>query len=92
MQQAVSIVGGYRYLRLAAVPENTPLPMTMLSKLWRLSGEREAESCANVLQQLGIMRVAFLYDGSAWALVDGAHLKHLQVCCAPLDSGKGPGA
>ncbi|KAA6423724.1 MAG: hypothetical protein FRX49_06295 [Trebouxia sp. A1-2] len=67
-----------RYLRLAVVPDNTPLPMTMLSKLWRLSGEREAEGCANLLQQLGIMRVAFLYDGSAWALVDGAHLKHLQ--------------
>ncbi|DBB08019.1 TPA: hypothetical protein ACH3X3_009392 [Trebouxia sp. C0006] len=68
----------HRYLRLAVVPDSTPLPMTTLSKLWRLSGEREAEACANLLQQLGIMRVAFLYDGSAWALVDGAHLKHLQ--------------
>lgn len=67
-----------RYLRLAVVPDSTPLPMTMLSKLWRLSGEGDAEGCANLLQQLGIMRVAFLYDGSAWALVDGAHLKHLQ--------------
>ena len=72
----------HRYLRLAVVPDSTPLPMTTLSKLWRLSGEREAEACANLLQQLGIMRVAFLYDGSAWALVDGAHLKHLQVSCA----------
>lgn len=72
----------HRYLRLAVVPDNTPLPMTMLRKLWQLSGEREAEGCANLLQQLGIMRVAFLYDGSAWALVDGAHLKHLQVSCA----------
>ena len=88
LRQAVGIVGEYRYLRLAAVPDNTPLPMTMLSKLWRLSGEREAESCANLLQQLGIMRVAFLYDGSAWALVDGSHLKHLQVCCTPCRSSQ----
>ena len=70
-----------RYLRLAAVPDNTPLPMTMLSKLWQLSGEQEAEQCANLLQQLGVMRVAFLYDSSAWALVDIGHLKHLQVSC-----------
>ena len=53
--------------------------MTMLRKLWRVSGEHEAEGCANLLQQLGIMRVAFLYDSSAWALVDTAHLRHLQV-------------
>lgn len=68
-----------RYMRLTAVPENTPLPMTMLSKLWQLPGQGEAEESANLLQQLGIMRVAFLYDGSAWALVDTGHLKHLQV-------------
>ena len=42
-----------RYLRLAAVPDNTPLPMTMLSKLWQLSGEQEAEQCANLLLSLG---------------------------------------
>lgn len=68
-----------RYMRLAVVPDNTPLPMTMLSKLWQLPGQGEAETLANLLQQLGIMRVAFLYDGSAWALVDTGHLKHLQV-------------
>lgn len=67
-------------MRLAVVPDNTPLPMTMLSKLWQLPGLREAEDSANLLQQMGIMRVAFLYDGSAWALVDTGHLKHLQVC------------
>ena len=66
-------------MRLAVVPDNTPLPMTMLSKLWQLPGQGEAEKSANMLQQLGIMRVAFLYDGSAWALVDTGHLKHLQV-------------
>ncbi len=27
----------HRYLRLAVVPDNTPLPMTMLSKLWQLT-------------------------------------------------------
>ena len=53
--------------------------MTMLSKLWKLSSEQEAAGYANLLQQLGIMRVACLYDGSAWALVDAAHLNHLQV-------------
>ena len=72
-------VGFCRYMRLAVVPDNTPLPMTMLSKLWQLPGQGEAENSANLLQQLGIMRVAFLYDGSAWALVDTGHLKHLQV-------------
>ena len=66
-------------MRLAVVPDSTPLPMTMLSKLWQLSGQEEAENSANLLQQLGIMRVAFLYDGSAWALVDTGHLRHLQV-------------
>lgn len=66
-------------MRLAVVPDNTPLPMTMLSKLWHLPGEGDAEASANLLQHLGIMRVAFLYDGSAWALVDNNHLKHLQV-------------
>lgn len=76
-------------MRLAVVPDNTPLPMTMLSKLWQLPGQGEAETSANLLQQLGIMRVAFLYDGSAWALVDTGHLKHLQVgssTCAELTS------
>ena len=75
-----------RYMRLAVVPDNTPLPMTMLSKLWQLPGLREAEDSANMLQQMGIMRVAFLYDGSAWALVDTGHLKHLQVCSCTLSS------
>ena len=68
-----------RYLKLAVVPDNTPLPMTMLVKLWRVSGEQDAEATANLMEQGGIMRVACLYDGSAWALVDSGHLKHLQV-------------
>eukprot|EP00891_Asterochloris_glomerata_P002441 jgi/Astpho2/2441/Aster-05689 len=67
-----------RYLKLAVVPDNTPLPMTMLVKLWRVSGEQDAEATANLMEQGGIMRVACLYDGSAWALVDSGHLKHLQ--------------
>lgn len=68
-----------RYTRLAVVPDNTPLPMTMLRKLWQLASEREAEDCCYMLQQLSILRIAQLYDGSAWALVDATHLKHLQV-------------
>ena len=81
---AYRIVGGQhyiacRYTRLAVVPDNTPLPMTMLRKLWQLASEREAEECCYMLQQLSILRVAQLYDGSAWALVDATHLKHLQV-------------
>ena len=75
-----------RYLKLAVVPDNTPLPMTMLVKLWRVSGEQDAEATANLMEQGGIMRVACLYDGSAWALVDSGHLKHLQVgwSCASM--------
>lgn len=66
-------------MRLAVVPENTPLPMTMLCKLWSLSSERQAEECCYLMQQLSVLRVAQLYDGSAWALVDATHLQHLQV-------------
>lgn len=33
------------------------------------------------MQQLSVLRVAQLYDGSAWALVDATHLQHLQVWC-----------
>ena len=82
----MTLCGCHRYMRLAVVPDNTPLPMTMLSKLWQQPAEGDAEASANMLQQLSIMRVAFLYDGSAWALVDNNHMKHLQVATAFLNA------
>ena len=78
-----------RYTRLAVVPDNTPLPMTMLRKLWQLSSEQEAEECCYRLQQLSILRIAQLYDGSSWALVDATHLKDLQVHCHKLHTYSG---
>jgi hypothetical protein len=38
------------YLSLCIVPNDTPLPMTMLARLWRTT-EEDAEASANLLEQ-----------------------------------------
>lgn len=68
-----------RVLALAVVPVDTPLPMSMLRRLWTLKTSADAEATANLLAQLGIMKVACLADNSAWALVQPTHLKALHV-------------
>ena len=47
-----------RYVRLAVVPSDTPLPMSMLMRLWDLGSESDAEATANMMEDRGIMRVA----------------------------------
>ena len=39
-----------RYEALAVVPPDTPLPMTMLRRLWGLASEPDAEATANLLE------------------------------------------
>ncbi|KAK9810336.1 hypothetical protein WJX72_008917 [[Myrmecia] bisecta] len=74
-----------RYVRLAVVPSDTPLPMSMLMRLWSPGSETDAEATANMMEDRSIMRVACLYDGSAWALVQAEHLKLLQgAACIPV--------
>ena len=40
----------------------------------------DAEATAVLLEERGVMRVACLADGTAWALVDPALLQRLQAC------------
>ena len=68
-----------RFLALAVVPADTPLPMSMLQRLWALKSRSDAEATANMLEQLGVMKVACLADSTAWALVQPGHLKALHV-------------
>ena len=68
-----------RFMDLAVVPVETPLPMSMLQRLWSLSSDTDAEATANLLNQLGVMKVACLTDSTAWALVQPGHLKALHV-------------
>jgi hypothetical protein len=42
----------------------------------------EAEATAAIFQERGIMRIACLADGSAWALVQPDQLARLQACAA----------
>lgn len=53
--------------------------------LWRLTNITEAEATAAIFQERGIMRVACLADGSAWALVQPEQLARLQVCTFSSD-------
>ena len=48
--------------------------------LWRQTNIMEAEATAAIFQERGIMRIACLADGSAWALVQPDQLARLQVC------------
>lgn len=47
--------------------------------LWGLQDLQDAEASAMILEERGLMRVACLADGSAWALVQPEHLARLQV-------------
>ena len=39
-----------RYEALSVVPPDTPLPMSMLRRLWRLGSDTDAEATANLLE------------------------------------------
>lgn len=67
------------YMCLAVVPPDTPLPMCMLARLWNLADENDAEASANMLESRGIVKVASLYDGSVWALLQPEHMENLSV-------------
>jgi hypothetical protein len=47
--------------------------------LWRQTNVMEAEATAAIFQDRGIMRIACLADGSAWALVQPDQLARLQA-------------
>ena len=68
-----------RFMALAVVPVDTPLPMSMLQRLWAVATPDDAEATANLMSQLGVMKVACLADNTAWALVQPGHLKALHV-------------
>jgi len=68
-----------RFLALGILPSETPLPMSMLRRLWGLASDSDAEATANLLNHLGVMKVACLTDNTAWALVHPSHRKALQV-------------
>lgn len=51
--------------------------------LWGVGNVADAEASAVMLQERGIMRVACLADGSAWALVQPEQLACLQASARP---------
>lgn len=57
--------------------------MSMLQRLWSVPSAHDAEATANLLSQLGVMKVACLTDNTAWALVQPGHLRALTVSSFP---------
>lgn len=53
-----------RYGRLGVVPPDTPLPMTMLKRLWGLASETDAEATANLFESkvLAVFDVNEIYE------------------------------
>lgn len=63
---------------LAVLPADVPLPMSLLSRLW-CTNVSDAQAAAQVLGDLGCMRLATLQDGSAWALLPSPMFEEIQV-------------
>ena len=63
---------------LAVLPAEVPLPLSLLSQLWRTS-VNNAQAAAEALQQLACMRLATLQDGSAWGLIPSGVSQQIQV-------------
>lgn len=55
----------------------------MQRHLWGVDAAEDAEASAKMLEERGLMHVALLADGSAWALVQPDHLARLQAPPAP---------
>lgn len=53
---------------LAVLPQDVPVPMTLLQRLWDLDSPFAAEGVTHQLERCGVMRTAQLDDGSTWAL------------------------
>ena len=80
------------YLALAVVPSATPLPMSMLRLLWQQDDSADAQSTASILNQVQILRLACLDDGSVWALVQPEHAQLLAVSLLLLQPAPAPPA
>ena len=62
-----------------------PIRSCWQALLWGLDDDMDAEATAVLLEERGVMRVACLADGTAWALVDPALLQRLQARICPHD-------
>ncbi|KAG2433079.1 hypothetical protein HYH02_012783 [Chlamydomonas schloesseri] len=64
------------YPLLGALPPDTPVPLDVLSRLWRAGKAAEALEVARGLAAEGVLRLAALDDGSQWALPSPQHVAH----------------
>lgn len=64
------------FRRLGVIPADTPVPMTMLARLWALpGGVQAAVELAEELRGREVLRCVTLDDGSIWALVAAEHIE-----------------
>ncbi|KAF5839649.1 hypothetical protein DUNSADRAFT_199 [Dunaliella salina] len=69
-----------QYHALGITAPDMPVPVTMLAMLWQLPLE-EAVERVNEFQNIGVMRVATLEDGSLWCLTSSDHLQNIEAIC-----------
>lgn len=70
-----------RYQQLAVIPDDVPIPLTLLCMLWGVMQPvpmRDAEAAAWIMEGKKIMRVAALEDGSLWCMINAEHSSQLK--------------
>lgn len=68
-----------KFIALGVIPVDTPVPMSMLRHLWKVTDNTVAEKLAKFFTSVGVMKMATLSDNTIWALVQPGHLKALHV-------------
>jgi len=64
-----------RYLRLGVLPPETPAPLCMLERLWKLPGGDAVTRVVQHLEAAQVLRTAVLEDGSTWCLMSPNHME-----------------
>ncbi|KAG1672914.1 hypothetical protein FOA52_012359 [Chlamydomonas sp. UWO 241] len=64
-----------RFFRLGVIPPETPAPMAMLQRLWKVPSEEAAMEVAEHLGSFNVLRTAELGDGTTWCLMRADHME-----------------
>eukprot|EP00210_Caulerpa_lentillifera_P008913 g8504.t1 len=70
-----------RYYQLAVIPDDTLVPLTLLSMLWGTTcpvNLVDAEATAWIMEGKNIIRIAVVEDGSIWCMINLDHASKLR--------------